>query len=104
MKEASAPVSIHILDKEYRVACEPQERDELLAAARFLDEKMREIRDGGKVIGVDRIAVMAALNIAHELLGLRGEKDGYVQTISAKLRLLQEKIGGALHQGKQMEL
>jgi len=61
-------VSIHILDKEYLVACPEDERQDLLASADYLDKKMREIRDSGKVVGQDRLAVMAALNIAHELL------------------------------------
>ncbi|WP_304639159.1 cell division protein ZapA [Pseudomonas sp.] len=61
-------VILHILDKEYRIACPPEERNNLEQAARHLDNKMREIRNSGKVIGVDRIAVMAALNISHEML------------------------------------
>ncbi|MDF1821067.1 MAG: cell division protein ZapA [Alcanivoracaceae bacterium] len=60
-------VVVHLLDKEYRVGCSPEERDELLQAARFLDDKMREVKEAN-VIGLERIAVMAALNISHELL------------------------------------
>jgi cell division protein ZapA len=59
---------VHILDKEYCIACPADERANLESAARYLDGKMREIRSGGKVIGADRIAVMAALNITHDLL------------------------------------
>lgn len=70
----SIPVDITILDKEYRVACPPNEREALERAARFLDGKMREIRHTGKVIGNDRVAVMAALNITHELLQLRATR------------------------------
>ncbi len=69
--EPSIPVDITILDKEYRVNCPESEREALERAARFLDRKMREIRHTGKVIGNDRVAVMAALNITHELLQLR---------------------------------
>lgn len=65
------PVDITILDKEYRVACPEHEREALERSARFLDAKMREIRHTGKVIGNDRVAVMAAINITHELLQLR---------------------------------
>lgn len=61
-------VAVHILDKEYRIACPAEERANLESAAQFLNGKMREIRSSGKVIGSERIAVMAALNIAHELL------------------------------------
>ncbi|MCQ4348807.1 cell division protein ZapA [Pseudomonas stutzeri] len=61
-------VTVQILDKEYPIACPPQQRANLESAARYVDGKMREIRNSGKVIGADRIAVLAALNIAHELL------------------------------------
>lgn len=69
--ESAIPVDITILDKEYRVNCPESEREALERAARFLDRKMREIRHTGKVIGNDRVAVMAALNITYELLQLR---------------------------------
>ena len=61
-------VTLHILDKEYQVACPPEERYNLEEAARHLDNTMRDIRNRGKVVGVERIAVMAALNISHEML------------------------------------
>ena len=61
---------IHILDKEYRVACPPGEQDNLLRAARYLDNQMREVRQAN-VIGLERIAIMAALNMSHELLEAR---------------------------------
>lgn len=61
-------VTVQILDKEYSIICPPDERNNLVSAARYLDGKMREIRSSGKVIGADRIAVMAALNITHDLL------------------------------------
>ena len=70
-QEAATPVSVTVLDKEFRIACPPQERDALIRAARHLDSKMREIRHTGKVIGNDRVAVMAAINLTHELLQLR---------------------------------
>ncbi|MEW5973221.1 MAG: cell division protein ZapA [Pseudomonadota bacterium] len=70
-EDTAVPVDISILDKEYRVACPPSERDALERSARYLDAKMREIRHTGKVIGNDRVAVMAAINITHELLQLR---------------------------------
>jgi cell division protein ZapA len=68
-----AQLDVMILGREYRVACAEDERAALLEAVAFLDARMREIRDGGKVSGVDRIAVMAALNIANELLRERKE-------------------------------
>ena len=106
MSKAVAPkaVSIRILDKEYRISCPEEEQDDLLASAEFLNGKMREIRDTGKVVGVDRIAVIAALNIAHELLEQRGRKQDVQQSIGARIRSLQEKIELALNKGNQLEL
>lgn len=78
MSKAST-FSVTILDKEYQVACPPEQQAELLLSARHLDEQMRAIRSTGKVIGLERIAVMAALNISHELLQTRngaGAGDG----------------------------
>jgi cell division protein ZapA len=66
--EPAVQLDIQILGRDYKVACKENERAELLAAVGFLDKRMREIRDGGKISGADRIAVMAALNLANELL------------------------------------
>ena len=104
MSDEARPVTVHILEKEYRIACPEEERESLLAAAQFLNGKMREIRDTGKIVGMDRIAVMAALNITHELLTHNGNKDSYKQTIGTRIRNLQEKLEYALAEGKQMEL
>ncbi|HIP52773.1 MAG TPA: cell division protein ZapA [Chromatiales bacterium] len=98
------PVNVHILDKEFRIACSEEEREDLLAAARYLDEKMREIRRSGKVIGADRIAVMAALNIAHELLQDRREKEEKSAAIAQHIQNLQKKIAVAIDSGNQLEL
>ena len=66
--ERAVQLDIKILGREYKVACKESERAELLDAVAFLDQRMQEIRDGGKITGADRIAVMAALNLANELL------------------------------------
>jgi len=72
MSEAKTSfLDVNILDREFRVACPDDERGELLDAVKYLDVKMREIRDAGKIASVERIAIMAALNIAHELLTTR---------------------------------
>jgi cell division protein ZapA len=104
VSEDNQSVVVNILDKEYRFACQPQERDALIASAHFLDGKMREIRKGGKLLGTDGLAVMAALNIAHELLQYRGQKDDLNESLSGRIRGLQEKIESALNNGRQMEL
>ncbi len=67
----SEPVNVRILDRDYLVSCEPGEREGLVSAAHLLDARMREIRGGNRMAAIDRIAVMAALNIAHELLRVR---------------------------------
>jgi len=70
-KDKVNALDVTILDREFRVSCPEGERDALLEAVAYLDKKMREIQDAGKVVTVERIAIMAALNIAHELLGTR---------------------------------
>lgn len=99
-----ARVSVRILEKEYQVACPPEERSELLDSAEFLNGKMREIRDGGNIVGLDRIAVMAALNLAHELLKLRGRGEVVDSDVTHKIRQLRERVESALARGQQLEL
>lgn len=73
-------VTVKILDKDYQVACPEEQESELVVSAKYLDKQMRSIRETGKVIGLERIAVMAALNISYELLqasehsGTRGRR------------------------------
>ncbi len=104
MKANSKPIRVHIFEKEYLIACPDEEREALFASAEFLTDKMKEIRDTGKIVGADRIAVMAALNMAHELLGQKTVKDDYQLNISQRIRALQDKIDVALNQGNQLEL
>ena len=102
MAEAANTLDITILGRTYKVACEESERDALLRTAAFLDGKMSEIRKGGKVSGTERIAVMAALNIAHELLTTKfaggfdiGEAKRRIAAVEAKLDSVlakQEKL------------
>jgi cell division protein ZapA len=74
--DRAVTLDVALLGRDYKVACKESERAELQDAVAFLDRRMREIRDGGKVAGADRIAVMAALNIAHELLRARAQSAG----------------------------
>ncbi len=97
MRTTHEGVTITILGKEFMVSCPEHERDALLTAANYLDKKMREIHSTGKVIGTERTAIMAALNIANELLELR-RRDGLSEDLSQKLRFLQGKIDAILHQ------
>ena len=91
---ASHPVTIRILDREYTVGCEPDERDSLLAAAKVLDSKMREIRGNNRMAALDRVAVLAALNLAHELQLAREENQGRDRELTRTLGDLQRKLDG----------
>ena len=104
MRESPIPVTVQILDKEYRIACKPEERESLLKTSHFLDQKMREIRDSGKVLGSDRIAVMAALNLAHELLQQKSVNATGQESVNQRIQAMQEKIDNALKETKQLEL
>jgi cell division protein ZapA len=100
----AARVSIRILEKEYLVACPHEERSALLDSAEFLNAKMREIRDSGKVVGLDRIAVMAALNISNELLKVQETHRRTDGEIGGRVRALRDRIDGAIARGRQQEL
>jgi len=96
----SQTVNIRILDKEYQVSCPPDERNALLDAAKTLDEQMRTIRNSGSVIGLERIAVMAALNLTYELSKLEDETAN--QGVSNELTTrLDKKISAALQSLEQ---
>ncbi|MEO1766317.1 cell division protein ZapA [Thiobacter aerophilum] len=95
MAANSNGVDVTIMGREFRIACPPEEQDKLMQAVAYLDRKMREIRDAGKVIGVERIAIMAALNIAHELLNTRmGGFD--VGDIKRRIHCLEKQIDEAM--------
>ena len=91
---ANHPVTIRILDREYTVGCEPDERDSLLAAAKVLDGKMREIRGNNRMAALDRVAVLAALNLAHELQLARADNLGRDRELARSLGDLQRKLDG----------
>ena len=88
-------VNIRILDKEYQVSCPPEERDALLLSARALDERMRSIRNSGGVIGLERIAVMAALNLTYDLSKLEPQPASHSLSAEAFQRL-DRKLSSAL--------
>ena len=104
MSEQPARVSVRILEKEYFIACPHEERADLLDSAEFLNSKMREIRDSGKVVGLDRIAVMAALNLANELLKVRGRDATIESDVGTRLKSLRERVEALLERGRQLEL
>lgn len=87
---------VSILEKSYTIGCRAEERQALRDSARLLDSKMREIRENGKIIGIERIAVMAALNIAHELLQERTRERDYTVELKTRLKAMQDKIQAVL--------
>jgi cell division protein ZapA len=103
MSERMTRVSVRILEKEYQVACLPEQRSELLDSAEYLNARMREIRDTGGIVGVDRIAVMAALNLAHELLKLRGPGVSGAVDAGHRVRQLRERAEAALTRSRDRE-
>jgi len=104
MSTPQETLHVSILDRDYGVACPAEEVDELKASARMLDERMREIRKSGKIVGVERIAVMAALNIAHELLKARNELNNYDRITEKHLARLNDKIERAIASARQLDL
>jgi cell division protein ZapA len=96
MSGAEAPVAVSILDREFLIGCTPEERPGLIAAAAFLDGKMREIRASTRMQGIERIAVMAALNIAHELMQLKQRGDSDAGALAQHLQTMRAKLDGVL--------
>lgn len=104
MSDASSTVTVTILGKEYQVACPADEVDALTRAARFLDQQMEDIRSSGKVVGLDRVAVMAALNITHDYLSGQHALSETRSTVSTRIAKLSDKVAAALGQHKQLDL
>jgi cell division protein ZapA len=99
-----ARVSVRIMDKEFVVACTYEERSALLDSAEYLNARMREVRDSGKIVGLDRIAVMVALNLANELLQMR-QRDGQLENdFAGRVRSLRERVESSLEKSQQLEL
>lgn len=96
MKSSGQGTFVSILDKEYCVNCPKEKAGELNQAAKYLDNQMRQIRKSGRVIGIERIAVMAALNIAYEFLALKENRDTPVTDFTNRIKLLHNKIDDAL--------
>lgn len=91
----SKPIDITIMGREFAVSCTDEERQGLLDAVEYLDKKMRDIRDSGKIVGIERIAIMAALNLSHEVLNTKtGDIDigDYKRRINAMQSQIDEAI------------
>ncbi|MFC5742746.1 cell division protein ZapA [Dyella tabacisoli] len=92
----SEPVALRLIDREFLIACAPEEREGLLEAAGYLDRKMRELRANAKAPGFDRLAVLAAISVTHEFLALRKQHSGHDQSLSDGLAALRRKLDAAL--------
>ncbi|NGP54057.1 cell division protein ZapA [Thioalkalivibrio sp. XN8] len=104
MSGDTARVSVRILEKEYQFACPASEQNDLIRSAEFLNARMKQIRDTGSVVGTDRIAVMAALNLANDLLKDRNRDSSHESRFGTRLKVLRERVESALEDGKQLEL
>jgi len=100
----SQPINISILDKDYKIACPPGEQSALLESAKFLDSRMREVRDTGKIMGSERIAVITALNLANDLLRAGNLDKSLGQQLPPRLKDLENKISRVLEQARQLEI
>ena len=96
MSGITEPVGVRILDREYTVGVLADERDGLLAAARMLESRMREIRGNNRMVALDRLAVLAALNMAHELQQLRQQREVEQRELAATLDALNRRLDGML--------
>ncbi len=104
MNDIYAHVSVRILEKEYQVSCPASERTALLDSAEVLNARMREIRDSGKVVGLDRIAVMAALNMANELLQAREKGKVLEDSVGSRIKLLSDRVESVLGNTRELDL
>jgi len=96
MSTPTEPVSITILDRKYQFACSPEERKDLIAAAQNLDELMKDIRESGRLMSLERIALQAALNLSDELLKMRRSSELRTEKIDNKIRMLADQLDDAL--------
>ncbi len=97
MSQSPEPVSVVILDKKYQFACSPEERNDLVEAARQLDESMTEIKDGGRLMSLERIALQAALNFSAQILELKRHETQRKEKFDSKIRSLADQIDDALN-------
>ena len=103
MSQEPKAVNITILDKDYLISCNDEEREQLYTAAKYLNNKLQELKNSGKVIGTERIAVMAALNITNEYLAYRQANGNYTHSVDVAIRRMQNKISDALTKERGME-
>ncbi|MDN5865200.1 MAG: cell division protein ZapA [Gammaproteobacteria bacterium] len=99
MAKANTQVTVRILERDYQVACPPEEREALLNAADYLSQQMAEVRDSGRVVGMERIAVMVALNLAHEYLGADHDRQGIAENVTRRIEKLRLSLADGAGEG-----
>jgi cell division protein ZapA len=97
-------VVVRILDKEYQVSCPPAEQEALLKSARYLDENMRKIKGRGNIHGLEKISVMAALNITHEMLSKSLQLNENRHQTAQQIKYLEDKLDRSLQANRQIEI
>lgn len=97
-------VTVEILDKEYLIGCPANEREDLLKAAALLNQRLKDIREHGKVMGTERLVIMAALNMANELTKLASREERTAAELGSRVRGMRERVERALVHGQQLEL
>ena len=96
MSNSAEPVSVTILDKKYQFACDPDQRSDLIEAARLLDDRMSVIKESGRLMSLERIALQAALNFSAELVHMQRNEDIREEKIDSKIRMLADQLDDAL--------
>ncbi len=97
MSDEREVLNVRILDKDYRIACPPEERESLVAAAGELNQRMQDMRGGTKVLGAERMAVMAALNVIHEREQTTSKQSGTLDAVRNKVMQLEAKLDAAIN-------
>ena len=103
MSGASVPVNIEILEKEYKISCREDEKEALLASAKLLNDRMQQVRKTGKVLGTERMAVITALNIIHELSQERREQEAAAGNIDREIDRLEDKVRAAISRRSEVD-
>ena len=99
MSKQAEAITIEVLDKQYTVTCPPEEKQDLLESARILNDRLKEVRGGGKVLGTERMAVMTALNVIHEYTLLQKAQS----QVDGTLERLRGKLDGAISRREEIE-
>jgi cell division protein ZapA len=100
----SSPVNVNILGKDYQIACPEEEKNSLVASAQMLHNNMEQIRSTGKVVGLDRIAVMAALNLAHDLISLQNDEGNDSEELNKRIFQMKDRVSAFLEEERQLDL